>query len=384
MHYDRVSELERLSWAPGTPFLAFDHTNFQQGGARMKKNTILGFLVFLTATFFQFGNGQAQEKPATIILESVYPPSHARLGEKTPLGTWLDLVEKNSKGMIKIERHWAGEPVPSKEALDGLSTGVLDMLIAFPPFYSGKIGIADVAAMPKNFKRFEDVFDLWWNSPLGEIIDKAYQRKFNAKFLFPAIFAPENFQVSKKSRKIRKFDDFKGMKIRAGGGALNETVKAIGGSPVQTVGGEYYTAMQRGIVDAGLMTTYSLETYKMWEVADVVVNPPIFNNCFVGVWMNLDKWKSLSPELQRLFIDTARQLEPQWIKFCKDDDIRIEDIAKKHGVEFYVLPPEEQAKMWEAVAPVWNDYVENCKKQGLGEEAKQIMEIMKKRFDSYK
>ena len=349
----------------------------------MKRIDGLGVLVLLAASLLVCGPVGAQQKPVTIILESVYPPGHARLGEKTPLGTWLDLVEKNSKGMVTFDRHWAGEPVPSKEALDGLSNGVLDMLVAFPPFFSGKIGIADVAAMPKNFKTFEDVYDLWWNSPLGEIIDTAYQKKFGVKFLFPAIFAPENFQISKKSKKIRTFEDFKGMKIRAGGGALNDTVKAIGGSPVQTVGGEYYTAMQRGVVDAGLMTTYSLETYKMWEVCDQVVNPPIFNNCFVGVWIRLEKWKELGPELQKLFIETARDLVPQWIKFCKDDDVRIQEIAKKHGVEFYVLPPESQARMWEAVTPVWNDYIENCRKQGLGDEATQVMNIMKKRFYSY-
>ncbi len=329
------------------------------------------------------GNGWATEKPVSIVIEVVYPPSHTRLGAKAVIGTWLDAVEKNGKGMIKFERHWAGEPVPSKETLDALSVGTLDMVVAFPPFFSGKVGIGDVCAMPKNFMTFADIYDLWWNTPFGEIIDKAYQKRANAKFLFPAIFAPENFQIGKRSKKIRKFEDFKGMKIRAGGGALMRTVKAIGGVPVQTVGGEYYTAMQRGTVDAGLMTTYSLETYKMWEVCDQVVNPPIFNHCFVGVWMNLDKWKSLSPEQQNILISNARKLETHWIAYCEMDDARIKNIAMKEGVEFFVLPLEEQAKMWAAVAPVWNYFIENCEKQGLGKEAKQVMEIMQKRFDSY-
>ena len=87
--------------------------------------------------------------------------------------------------------------------------------------------------------------------------------------------------------------------------------------------------MQRGTVDAGLMTSYSLETYKMWEVCDQVVNPPIFNHCFVGAWMNLDKWKSLSPELQRILIDSARKLETHWISYCEMDDARIEKLISR-------------------------------------------------------
>jgi TRAP-type C4-dicarboxylate transport system substrate-binding protein len=349
----------------------------------MRKITCRGFLLFLAASLGLCGNLSAADKPVTLIVENVYPPSHSRLGAKAVIGKWFDAVEKNSNGMIKLDRHWAGEPVPEKEALDALSVGTLDMVVAFPPFFSGKVGIADVAAMPKNFRTFADIYDLWWNTPLGEIIDKAYQKRVNAKFLFPAIFAPENFQIGKKTKKIRKFEDFSGLKIRAGGGALNETVRAIGGFPVQTVTGEYYTAMQRGTIDAGLMTTYSLETYKMWEVCDQVVNPPIFNHCFVGVWMNLDKWKALSPALQNVIIDSARKLETCFIAFCDIDDARIENIAKKHGVEFYTLPPEEQAKMWKAVGPVWNSYIDNCEKQGLGNDAKQIRNIMEKRFTSY-
>jgi TRAP-type C4-dicarboxylate transport system substrate-binding protein len=113
-----------------------------------------------------------------------------------------------------------------------------------------------------------------------------------------------------------------------------------------------------------------------------VVNPPIFNNCFVGVWMNLDKWKKLSPALQKVLIESAKNLKSQWIDFCQKDDERIVKIASGKGVNFYTLPPEEQAKMWKAVAPVWNTYVSNCKKQGLEKEAKQVREIIEKRFDS--
>jgi TRAP-type C4-dicarboxylate transport system substrate-binding protein len=354
-----------------------------KGGRKMRRIFGLSFVAFLLVAFKLCGNGWAQQKPVTIIMENTYPPGHSRLGAKAVIGTWMDAVEENSKGMIKFDRHWAGEPVPAKESLDALTMGTLDMVVAFCPYFSGKIGIADVCAMPKNFMTFADVYDLWWHSPMGGIIDMAYQKKANAKFLFPAIFAPENFQIGKRAKKIRSFQDFKDLKIRAGGGAPHQTVRAIGGSPVQTTGGEYYTAMQRGTVDAGLMTTYSLETYKMWEVCDQVVNPPVFNHCFVGVWINLDKWKSLSPELQGIMIDSARKLETKWIAHCEMDDARIVNIAKKKGVEFYVLPLAEQEKMWTAVAPVWDFYIENCTKQGLGNEAKHVRDIVNTRFYSY-
>ncbi len=317
----------------------------------------------------------------TLVFQNNYPTKHSRLGVVT-IGEWLDEVEKTSNGKIKFERHWAGEPVPAQEALDGLANGVIDGLCAFPSYYSGKVAIGDICAIPQNFRKPQDVYDLWFNTDLGKLIDKVYQERAKVKVLFPVIFAPENFQVSKKAKKIRTFEDFKGMKIRAGGGMLMQTVKAIGGSPVFTHAGEYYTAMQRGTIDAGLMATYSLETYKMWEVADEVVNPPIMNNCFVLVYMNLDKWNNLSPELQKVLVDTAKGLFPKWIKHMEEDDARITKIAKEHGVEFFVLPEPEADKMWQATEDVWDLFVDTCAKQDSGEEAKQVRAIVKKRFSA--
>jgi TRAP-type C4-dicarboxylate transport system substrate-binding protein len=349
----------------------------------MKKLLTVSLQAVLVGVLFWGGSAYAAEKPITIVFENVYPASHVRLGAKATVGMWLQELESRTKGLVKIETHWAGEPIPTKQTMDALSLGTIDMLVAFPPYFSGKVGITDICAMPGNFRHYSDIYDLWWNSPVGELIDKAYQKKLNVKCLFPIIFAPENFQIGKRSKKIREFADFKGLKIRAGGGMPNMTVKAIGGVPVQTVGGEYYTAMEKGIIDAGLMGTYSLKTYRMWEVCDEVVNPPIFPHCWVAAWMNLDKWKSLGPRVQNIILDSARVMETRWISFVEMSDASIRKEAVSHGVEFYTLPPKEEAKMWAATDSIWDKYVENCRKQGLGKEAQEVRQIVQKRFNSY-
>ena len=163
---------------------------------------------------------------------------------------------------------------------------------------------------------------------------------------------------------------------------LMETVKAIGASPVHTHAGEYYTAMQRGTIDAGLMASYSLETYKMWEVCDQVVNPPIMNNCFVLFYMNLDKWNSLDQELKDLLINTGKEMIPFWNDYLVKDEERIQKLAEEKGVQFFVLPTEEQDKMWAATDAVWDLYVDTCTKQGTGEQAGKVREIVKTRFQA--
>ncbi len=351
----------------------------------MKKKLAICFQTCLCALLLFGSSLLAADKPVKIIFENVYTASHVRLGEKATVGMWLEELNKQGKGMIDIETHWGGEPVPTKETLDALSKGLIDMLVAYPPFFGGQVGIADVCAMPTNFKNYQDIYDLWWNSPMAAIIDRVYQKRFNVKALFPIIFGPQNFQIGKRTKKIQKFEDFQGLKIRAGGGMPNFAVKAIGGSPVATVGGEYYTAMQKGIIDAGIMGTYSLKTYRMWEVCDQVVNPPLFPHSWVLAWMNLDKWNSLDPKLQKLIIDSARAIVPKWISFVENDDEAIRKEAKeKYGVEFYTLPKEDVVKMEHATEPLWDTYVKQNEAQGFGKEAQELRQIIQKRYNSQK
>jgi TRAP-type C4-dicarboxylate transport system substrate-binding protein len=344
----------------------------------MKKAWIFAILAVVV---FPLSSAVAADKPIKLIFESCYPATHSRLGDHTPLGDFLNAMEKDSGGRIKLERHWGGEPVPKKETLEGVSKGVIDLLFSAQSYYSGKIAIADHGIMPKNFRTNADVYDIWYNSPVGNMIDGIYQKRANVKLLTPWVYSNYSIQVGKRTKKIRKFEDFKGLKIRSPGGMASLAAKGIGASPVLTIGGDYYTAMQRGTIDAGMMPMYSLEAYKMWEVCDQIVYPPIFNNCFVFIWMNLDKWKKLGPELQQIVMNIGRKLETRQIAFIAADDVRIEKIAREKGVDFYTLPPEDTKKMYDAVDNVWDLYIERNTKQGLGAEAKKIREIVQKRFN---
>lgn len=338
-------------------------------------------LVFVLYPLF----AQSAETQHKLVFEYHGPATHNRAGNSAPMvGGYMDAVEKKSGGRIKFERHWGGAPVPVNEMLDAVRHGALDIISETPDYYSGKVALGDIGMMPKTFRKNEDVFDLWRNSALGKIMDETYQKKAGVKVLFPMIFGDGTIQVSKNAKKIRKIEDFNGMKMRAPGGIPHLCAKALGAAPVSIVGAEYYTAMQRGVIDAGIMTTYSLESYKMWEVADQVVLPPVFNCCFMLWFVNMEKWNALGPELQKLMISTHEEMEPRFYSYLKEDDAKVEKMAKERGIEFYTLPQPDQDKMWKAMENVWDDYVAKNAKQGLEKEAKQVRAILNERFNATK
>lgn len=340
---------------------------------------ILGLCLVVAVTVSFLGATNVLAKEITITYESVYPKGHMRFKF---IEDAMDQIEAKAKGKLIINRHY-GEPVTKKAALNALTRGTIDMLVAYPVYYDGKIAVGDWQQMPGNFKKWEDCYDLCVVGKVADIMDKAYREKSNAVYLGLNPVAPYNFQVAKRSKKIKTFEDFKGLKIRASGGSASIAIKALGASPVQTIGGEYYQAMQRGIVDAGLMTTYSLKQYRLWEVADQIVNPPLIGYAVAFVWMNQNTWNKLGPDLQKLFLDTIRSknLWKKWIAvYDNEQDGPIVEEAKSKGVEFYTLPKAESDKMFKATAPVWDWYIEQCEKQGMGAEAKEVRQIIQERF----
>ena len=338
----------------------------------------LGLMLFTAAP------AMADDAEFTLVFETVYPKGHMRF---LVVDDILDRIEQNSKGRIAFERHYGGEPVSKKEALNALTKGAIDLLCAYPTYYDGKIAIGDWQQMPSNFRTWEDCYDLAVAGPLADIMDKTYTDLARVKYLTCTPVAPYNFQVAKKSKKIRKFEDFEGLKIRSAGGSASIVIKLLGGSPVMTIGGEYYQAMQKGVIDAGLMTTYSLKQYRLWEVADQIVDPPLIGYAAAFLWMNQRAFDKLPKDLQDVVIESARARDiwEKWIKIYADDqDGPIIAEAKERGVEFYVLPPEEAEKMYKTAQPVWDWYVEQCEKQGIGEEAKEVRKIVLDRFNQAK
>jgi TRAP-type transport system periplasmic protein len=345
----------------------------------MKKILVILVAVVLVVFAVRDAAFSAEEKPLTLVYESVYPKGHFRFNIDEEM---LDTIEAQSKGRIKFDRHYT-EPVNQKEALNALTRGTIDILVAYPTYYDGKIAIGDWQQMPANFRNAKDAYELTVAGPVADIMDKVYTKYAKVKYLTCTPVAPYNFQIAKKAKKIKTFEDFKGMKIRSAGGSASIALKMMGAAPVMTIGGEYYQAMQTGVVDAGLMTTYSLQQYRLWEVADQVVDPPLVGYSTAFMWMSMKAWDKLSKDQQALVLKVTRSKElwDKWVKIHEQEqDGAIIAEAKSRGVEFYVLPETEAEKMYKATMPVWDWYVAECEKQGTGAEAREVRKLLLDRF----
>lgn len=143
------------------------------------------------------------------------------------------------------------------------------------------------------------------------LIDDIYKDVFNAKVLGVAPYPP---QVVFCNAEIASLSDLEGKKIRASGRLTGKLLEALGAEAVSISFGEVPGALQKGVVDCAVTGAGSGYSAGWWEVSTHLMPIPLGGWDPVVTAINLDKWNSLSPEMQSL-IETSVKTEleaPAW------------------------------------------------------------------------
>ena len=102
--------------------------------------------------------------------------------------------------------------------------------------------------------------------------------------------------------------------------------------------------------------------------------------------MNLKKWNSLPPDLQKIITEVSKKYEDITAKAWEDSDISGRKFAAKLGHEFITLSDAESAKFKEAMKPVFAEYIKGANEKGVDGEAvfKTVQEMVEKYSKEYK
>lgn len=300
-------------------------------------------------------------KVTELSCENVYPSTHPT---NILLSEWAKLAERKSGGALKIKIFPGAQLVPAKEALDALSKGTIHMLVAAASYYSGKEPIGDILTPPvPGFKIYEDFLDIWYNTDFARIMNDIYRKKMNCFIVGTNFFLTEQLLMG-KGKTVRTFDDLKGKKLRSPGGMDHEVIKALGAKPISTIAGEIYTAMQTGVLDGAIFPYYGLETYKLIEVVESITGPPLIPTLSIVLFMNQDTWNSLTPDLQKIIMDTQKERDPEIVKFSREYETKYERMARERGIPIYTFSDKDWEKVLQAVNAAWEWYLARTREDG--------------------
>jgi TRAP-type C4-dicarboxylate transport system substrate-binding protein len=166
--------------------------------------------------------------------------------------------------------------------------------------------------------------------------------KAGFKYLGRALTANQGIFWLFTNKKAEKPEDFKGMKIGAspsfhgytkGLGAINTTIQIR----------DYYTAMERGIVDAFTASFGVFVATGSSEVTKYVLDEPFYMTTS-PILVNLKKWNSIPGHLQKIIVQAAKEQESAWPAIRDRAESNLKEKVKKAGVELYKLSPS--ARKW--------------------------------------
>ncbi|WP_028308742.1 TRAP transporter substrate-binding protein DctP [Desulfitibacter alkalitolerans] len=283
----------------------------------MRKNLLILVLVMVLAIFAAAcGSGDAKQTSGGDNAAPVATEKH-----KWDFQSWTwsglhphhqyvldfaDRVYELSGGRLEIEVHPRDAVVPHWESTEVTGQGVLDMTMDWPGVWSGRdVGFNLFAPPPMSLTEGWQVTSWFYDYGVIDIMREAYG-EYNLYIPGVTYWQQESLHSTKP---IRNVSDFRGLSVRTPPGITADFFQAMGAAPVVLPPAEVYSALDRGVVDAGEWVTPAGNFSAGYhEVAKYLIWPsPHQNTATIYVAVNKDSWNALSDELKAIFEAALRE-----------------------------------------------------------------------------
>ena len=282
-----------------------------------------------------------------------------------------NLVEEMSNGQMQITVYGAGEQVPAFGVFDAVSSGSHQMGHSGGYFWKGKVPAAQFfTSVP--FGLTADEINAWVNRGGGLELWREIYEPFN---IYPIPAGNTGTQMfGWFNKEINSLEDVKGLKMRIPG-IGGEVLKEAGGIPVTLPGGELFTALQTGVIDATeWVGPYNDLTFGFHQAAKYYYYPGWHEpGPMLELLINMDAWNSLPKHLQ-VIIETATKAVNQDTldEYLARNNQALTELVEVHGVELRKLPDDvieefrtisneilsDLAKEDEVIGKVYDSYIE--------------------------
>lgn len=165
-----------------------------------------------------------------------------------------------------------------------------------------------------------------------------------------------------------KLEDWKGKRVRAGGGIGDAMVK-LGATKTTTTATEVYTSLQRNTMDAASFPyTYSHAAYKIPEVSKWFTSNMSPGTSACPTVFNKDSYAKLPEQYKKLMQDLLPEVYKVQVKAYQDIDAKNLPQFRKDLVEVVYTPEQLEEFREVAAGPVWSEWVEANKDKFDGQE----------------
>src|SRR5438477_9972656 len=271
--------------------------------------------------------------------------------------TWCGTVKEQTGGELDFKPFAAKEVVGDFELIDGVKNGVLEAMNSFTLYWAGKLPATAFLSSYLMGLRYPHEWDIFFYSKGGL---QAARDLFAKQGLYYVNRIHHGPNIIHSKKPIRTIEDFRGLKLRVPGGMIAEGFAAIGARTTLLPGGEVFSALEKGTVDAADYTGPAVNwdlgfqqvTKYIWmgpRGLESIYQPVDLMDFCVG----MNHWNKLSPKMKawvELEIEAYSALHHGAIQ--KADKEAWGKFAKA-GTTVTRLPAEDLPKFQRVAVPIW-------------------------------
>ncbi|TVZ42066.1 TRAP-type mannitol/chloroaromatic compound transport system substrate-binding protein [Alteromonadaceae bacterium 2753L.S.0a.02] len=249
------------------------------------------------------------------------------------------MVDAMSDGRLKITVHGANEIVPAMGVFGAVSSGSVQMGHSAAYYWKGKIPAAVFfTAVPFGMNAQE--FNGWLHYGGGLELWREIYAPHN---LIP--FAAGNTGVQMGgwfNKEINSIADIKGLKMRIPG-IGGEVFTRAGGEAINIPGGELYTSLQSGVIDATeWVGPYNDLAFGFHQIAKYYYYPGWHEpGPTLEIIVNKDAYNTLPADLQAIIEAAARAVNQDMLdEYTARNNAALLELVNVHGVQLRRFPDD--------------------------------------------
>jgi len=290
----------------------------------------------LTGTSLLTTNTQANNKIKWKMV-TTWPKNFPGLG--TGANDLAKLITQMSGGRLTVKVYGANELVPAFEVFDAVSRGTAQMGHGAAYYWKGKNeAVQFFSAVPFGLTAQE--MNGWLYSGGGL---ELWQELYAPFGVIPAAAGNTGVQMAGWfNKEIKTTADLKGLKMRIPG-LGGEVLKRAGGTPVSLPGGEIFSSLKTGAIDAtewvgpyndlafGLHKAAKFYYYPGWHEPGTTLEALI----------NKEAFKELPNDLQSIVLNACKVVNQQMLsEYTTRNQQALDTLVNKHHVKVQKLPDD--------------------------------------------
>jgi len=273
---------------------------------------------------------------------TTWPKNFPVLG--TGANQFAKLITQMSDGRIKVKVYGAGELVPAFEVFDAVSRGTAQIGHGAAYYWKGKIEEAQFfSTVPFGMNAQEMTAWLYHGGGMA-LWEEAY-KPFG---VIPAAAGNTTVQMAGWfNKEIKSVNDLKGLKMRIPG-LGGEVLRRAGGTPVNLPGGELFTALKTGAIDATeWVGPYNDLAFGFHKAAKYYYYPGWHEpGTTLEAIINREAFDALPKDLKSIVKNACKVVNQDMsTEYTAKNNSALNTLVNKHKVDVRMLPDDVLEKL---------------------------------------